>query len=64
MIEPCLMTLKQVAAYLQVHPTTINRLLKRKAIPAVSVVGDWRFPKDAIDAWIKDSLINPSPTGK
>jgi len=46
------MTLREVSAYLRVHPTTVYRLLKRNQIPAFHIGSDWRFNIEAIDRWI------------
>ena len=40
-----------VANYLHVNPSTINRLLKRRELPAFRVGSDWRFRQDEIDRW-------------
>jgi excisionase family DNA binding protein len=45
------MTVREVAAYLSVHPTTIYRLLKRKQIPAFRIGSDWRFNIETINHW-------------
>ena len=37
------MTVREVSAYLHVHPSTIYRLLKRRQIPAFHIGSDWRF---------------------
>jgi excisionase family DNA binding protein len=42
------MTVREVSAYLQVHRSTIYRLLKRRQIPAFQVGSDWRFNIEAI----------------
>jgi excisionase family DNA binding protein/PAS domain S-box-containing protein len=49
--EKPLLTVKDVAAYLQVNQTTIYRLLRRADIPAFKLGGDWRFNLESIDAW-------------
>lgn len=46
-----MMTVKEVAAYLKVHPTTVYHMLKRGELPAFKVGSDWRFNIEAIDAW-------------
>ncbi len=48
------MTVKQVADYLQCHPSTIYRMLKRGdfASCVFRVGSDWRFIKTAVDVWI------------
>jgi len=45
------MTVREVSAYLRVHPTTVYRLLKRHQIPAFHVGSDWRFNIETIDSW-------------
>lgn len=47
-----LLTVKELAAYLRVHPTTIYRLLRAGELPACRLGSDWRFSREAIDAWI------------
>jgi excisionase family DNA binding protein len=45
------MTVREVSAYLRVHPSTIYRLLKHNQIPAFHVGSDWRFNIETIDSW-------------
>jgi excisionase family DNA binding protein len=45
------MNVREVAAYLHVHPSTIYRLLKHNRIPAFHVGSDWRFNIETIDNW-------------
>ena len=45
------MTLEEVSRYLHVHPSTVNRLLKRQEIPAFRIGSDWRFNIETIDTW-------------
>src|SRR5579862_5941884 len=53
--ERNLLTVKDVAAYLQVNQTTIYRLLRRAQIPAFKLGGDWRFNLESIDRWRLDA---------
>jgi excisionase family DNA binding protein len=46
------MTVREVAAYLHAHPSTIYRLVRRSQIPAFHIGSDWRFNIEAIDHWI------------
>jgi excisionase family DNA binding protein len=48
---PRVMTVREVAAYLSVHPSTIYRLLKHNQIPAFHIGGSWRFNIETIDHW-------------
>ena len=47
-----LMTIEEVAQYLRVKKRTIYEWLKSGKIPAIKAVGQWRFKKDKIDAWL------------
>ena len=48
-----IMTVTDVAAYLQCHPSTINRLLRTGDIPGFRVFSDWRLRRSDIDQWIE-----------
>jgi len=47
-----LMTIEEVAEYLRVKKRTIYEWLKKGKIPAIKTVGQWRFKKEKIDAWL------------
>jgi len=47
------MTVREVAQFPRVHQTTVYRLLRTDEIPAFKVESDWRFSRQAIEAWIK-----------
>ena len=49
-ISPVL-TVKDLAHYLRVHPSTVYRLLKDGQLPAFKVGSDWRFNLEEIDRW-------------
>ena len=53
-IESPLMTVREVAEYLHVHPTTAYRLVRKGMLPGMQVGGSWRFDVRAIDQWIKE----------
>jgi excisionase family DNA binding protein len=46
-------TLKEVAEYLNVHPDTVRRYVKKGELPAFKIGTDWRFNKESIDRWRK-----------
>ncbi|MFA5361996.1 MAG: helix-turn-helix domain-containing protein [Candidatus Omnitrophota bacterium] len=52
MVPITLMTIEDLAAYLQVSRRTIYEWLKHHKIPAVKIVGQWRFQKEKIDSWM------------
>lgn len=44
-------TVRGLADYLQVHPSTVYRLLKQGLLPAFKVGSDWRFNREDIQRW-------------
>ena len=52
MSEQEIMTIEEVADYLRVKKRTIYEWLKKGKIPAIKTVGQWRFKKSKIDAWL------------
>ncbi len=60
-----IMTVKEVAKYLDIHPMTLYRLVREGRIPAFKVGGQWRFQKRALDRWVAQSINkNCTPEGK
>ena len=49
------MSVRQVAAYLQVNEKKIYSLVSEGSIPATKVTGKWMFPRELIDRWMTDS---------
>ena len=47
------MTVREVAAFLNVHEKTVYRLAQRRELPAFKVAGAWRFKREDIDLWIE-----------
>lgn len=52
-----ILTVKELAGKLRVHPSTIYRLLKEKRIPAFRVGSDWRISQEAIDEWQRKTAL-------
>jgi excisionase family DNA binding protein len=46
------LTVKDVCDLLQVHPSTLYKMVKQGKIPAFRIGSDWRFRKDAIMRWM------------
>ena len=51
-----LMTIDELSNYLKVSRRTIYDWLKHHKIPAVKLVGQWRFQKEKIDAWMEQQV--------
>ncbi len=58
--DKLLLTVKDLAAYLQVNQTTIYRLVRQAEIPAFKLGGDWRFNLESIDAWRLAASAKPT----
>ena len=52
---PDLMTIEEIEKYLRFSRKTIYKLLKKGEIPAIRIGNKWRFDKEAIDDWLRQS---------
>jgi excisionase family DNA binding protein len=52
---PRFMSVKQVAAYLQINEKKVYAMVGDGKIPASKVTGKWLFPKDLVDQWVLES---------
>ena len=48
------LTVKQVAEYLQVNERTVYRMASANKLPAFKVGGSWRFKQSELEHWIED----------
>jgi len=55
------MTVRQVAAYLNVNERTILKLVGEGALPGVRIGNLWRFRKAMLDAWLDDQALGVVP---
>jgi excisionase family DNA binding protein len=60
-MEDRLMTIKQLAGYLNLNERTVLRLVTDGALPGVKVGNQWRFRKAMIDTWLDDQMLGVSP---
>jgi len=58
-----ILTAKQVADYLHIHPLTVHRYAREGKIPAFKIGTDWRFHKKYIERWIKQKTTSNSEQG-
>lgn len=49
------MTVKEIAEYLDVHPMTIYKYVQGGKIPAFKIGASWRIRRDSIKKWIEES---------
>jgi len=50
-----ILTIRQVADYLQLNEKTIYRMITNSKIPCFKIGGSWRFKKSVLENWL-DSL--------
>lgn len=50
-----ILTIKDVADYMDVHPMTIYKYVKNGRIPAFKIGTSWRIRRDSISKWIEES---------
>jgi excisionase family DNA binding protein len=60
-MEDRLMTIKQLAAYLNVNDRTVLKLVSDGSLPGVKVGNQWRFRKAMIDTWLDDQMLGVMP---
>lgn len=54
--DKIILTAKEVAEYLNIHPLTVHKYAREGKIPAFKIGTDWRFHKRFIEKWIKEKL--------
>ncbi len=59
--KPEVMTVQELAGYLNCHPSTVYRLLKEEELPCFRLGGDWRFLRSEIDRWIASQQDRQHP---
>ncbi len=47
------LTLDELAAYLKRGRSTLYKMARKGQIPASKIGREWRFERDAIDAWLR-----------
>jgi excisionase family DNA binding protein len=52
-----LLTMHELAVYLHLDEQTVGKLVAGGKIPSLQVDRQWRFKREAIDAWIEEQLV-------
>ena len=53
-----ILTIKEVCDLLQVHPTTLYKLIRQGKIPSFRIGADWRFRRDEIERWMAEKSMD------
>jgi excisionase family DNA binding protein len=59
--EDRLMTVRQLAAYLNLNERTVLKLVSEGELPGVKIGSQWRFRKAMLDAWLDDQMLGVTP---
>jgi excisionase family DNA binding protein len=51
------MTPKQVAEYLQLHPMTVYRFIRQGKIPAAKIGGRYRIKRDSVEKLLSETNV-------
>jgi excisionase family DNA binding protein len=60
------MTIDQLAEYLQIPKSTLYKLVQDGKVPGKKVGRQWRFHREAVDAWLAqgpDLSVDDGPAG-
>jgi len=49
------MTVKEIAEYLDVHPMTIYKYVQEGKMPAFKIGASWRIRRDSIKKWMDEN---------
>lgn len=55
-----LLTTKELQSILQVDRTTIYRMADSGRLPAIKVGNQWRFPRNQVEAWLRNTSVGGS----
>ncbi|MBN1936491.1 MAG: helix-turn-helix domain-containing protein [Anaerolineae bacterium] len=59
-----IMTIEEVAEYLQLHPLTVRSLARAGAIPAFKVGRQWRVQRSLLAKWLEEQALQNLAQGK
>ena len=54
-----LLSTRQLQELLNVDRTTIYRMISNGQLPAIRVGNQWRFPREAVEAWLNSRVVAP-----
>ena len=49
-----IMTIEELAVYLQLHPLTVRSLARAGELPTFKVGRQWRVKRDMLDGWLEE----------
>jgi len=58
-----LMSIKELAEYLNMNKMTVYKLAREGKLPAFKVASEWRFRRDLVDKWLMGQLKSKAESG-
>jgi excisionase family DNA binding protein len=58
------LTMEEICDLLQVHKSTVYKLVRRGSIPGFRVGSDWRFRRDVIERWLSEKSVSAGKVKK
>ena len=52
-----IMTIEELAVYLQLHPLTVRSLARAGELPTFKVGRQWRVKRDMLDDWLEEKSM-------
>ncbi len=52
-----IMSIKELSQYIGLSKSKIYQLIRQKKIPASKIGRQYKFPKETVDAWLKEKII-------
>lgn len=62
--EPVVLTVLELAEYLQIDKAQVYRMLKAGALPGFKIGSDWRFNVETIRQWVTRNDANAVKNGR
>lgn len=62
--QDVVMTVDEVARYLQLHPLTVRNLARTGAIPAFKVGRQWRIQRSMLAKWLEEQALKNLSQGQ
>ena len=59
-VQKEIMNVSELASYIGVSKSKVYKLIKIKKVPASKIGRQYKFSKQVIDAWLKESIITSS----
>lgn len=58
-VQDVVMTIDELSVYLKIAKSTLYKLAQEGKLPGQKVGRHWRFHREAVDAWLKQSSDRP-----